>query len=66
MLGGYSFVVLGGTGLDLALVWIRPTGRLASSVLLPVGLGAHLLLAAGGSVASYRYARRRYRRYVLD
>ncbi|WP_251343806.1 hypothetical protein [Haloplanus halophilus] len=61
----YSFVVLGGTATWLVLGWLTLSGGLAPSVLLAGALAVLGTLSVGTAAASYRYARRRYRRYVL-
>lgn len=63
---GYEVVVAGGTVLGLVLVWYLVSGHLAPTPLLGVGVGLYLLVTVGVPLAAYRYARRRYRRYVLD
>jgi hypothetical protein len=63
---GYSLVVIFGTLIGLVIVWYGLAGDLSPTGLLAVGLGVYLLLTVGVPVLSYRYSRRRYRRYVLD
>jgi hypothetical protein len=61
----YFAVVGGGTALGLVAAWVLANG--AEPTPLVVGaVGAYLVLTAGASYGSYRYAVRRYRRYVLD
>jgi len=63
---GYSFVVIGGTIIGLGITWFGLTGNLVVTAILVVVLGVYLLLSVGGSLLSYWYSQRRYRRYVLD
>jgi hypothetical protein len=63
---GYSFVVIGGTIIGLVVTWFGLTGNLVVTGILVVVLGVYLLLSVGGSLLSYWYSQRRYRRYVLD
>ncbi|MFC3958352.1 hypothetical protein [Halovivax cerinus] len=62
----YSFVVGSGTMIALFVTWFAVTGHLTATVLVAAGLSVYLLLTAGISYGSYRYAIRRYRRYTVD
>lgn len=62
----YFFIVGGGTLIGLLVVWFAVTGSLELTAILTVGVGVYLLLTVGVSYGSYRYAIRRYRRYVVD
>lgn len=62
----YVFVVGGGTAIGLVGTWYAVTGRLVATPVFAVGCGVYLLLTAGLSFGSYRYAIRRYRRYTTD
>jgi hypothetical protein len=66
VLMGYSVVVIGGTIIGLVVTWFGLTGDLVVTGILVVVLGVYLLLSVGGSLLSYWYSQRRYRRYVLD
>jgi len=63
---GYMFVVGGGTGLGLVVTWFAVTGNLVFTPVFLGGFGTYLLLTVGVSYGAYRYAIRRYRRYVFD
>jgi hypothetical protein len=65
VLVGYTLVVLGGTAVGLAVTWLGLAGSLSAIGLLVGGL-AYLLPTVGVPAAGYWYARRRYRRYVLE
>jgi len=63
---GYMFVVGGGTIIGLISMWYTLAGHVTATPLLSIGIGVYLLLTAGSSYGSYRYALRRYRRYTVD
>lgn len=63
---GYVFVVGGGTVIALVLTWAGLAGALPATLAVGVGVAVYLLVTAGVSYGSYRYAVRRYRRYTLD
>jgi hypothetical protein len=63
---GYMFVVVGGTVIGLLVLWYTLTGHLAITGAFVAGLSVYLLLTAGISYGSYRYAVRRYRRYTIE
>lgn len=63
---GYSSVVVAGAGIGLALTYLGVVGVLTPTPLLAGAVGVYLSVTVGASALSYRYARRRHRRYRLD
>jgi len=62
----YLGIVVPGTAIALVGTWFLAVGGLGVTALLVVVAGVYLLLTAGGSYGSYRYAIRRYRRYDVE
>jgi len=65
VLVGYSLVAAGGTVTWLLLAWVWLAGGLDPTAAYLGGVAILTLLTGGVSVLSYRYAKRRYRRYTL-
>jgi hypothetical protein len=63
---GFTFVATGGSSVGLLVLWFTLAGALQFTTVAVVGLGGYLLLTAGVPLLSYRYAVRRYRRFVFD
>jgi hypothetical protein len=63
-----AYIIVAGVGtlVGLAVLWFALGGALSPGSVVAVGAALYAALTVGGSVLSYRYAVRRYRRYTVE